>query len=193
MKRYCFSFFAVFVLGLILAACAVPPTDEMNKAQDAVIRAENDADAVTYAPNTLIHARDALTRMQSEADAKRYDEAKRFAAEAVSGAEKAIADGKTGAERTRQEAANLIAGLEGPLAETARALDLAWEVENIQLDFGALMQDMDTARGTYDSAAQDLRANNYVDAVTKAETVRSVLAGINSAITGAAQATSRKK
>ena len=181
------------VLVLTLAACATPPTEDMNKAQDAVTKAENDADAVAYAPNILVRARDALTRMQTEANAKRYDAAKNFANEAISNAEQAIADGKAAADRARDEAANLVNGLQAPLAQTADALDSAKQVDNIKLDFNTLSDDLNSARQTYDSAQQSLAAANYQDAVTKGQNVRSMLSDINSKINSAAQDTSRKK
>lgn len=193
MKKLTAIFSAILVLGLILAACATPPTEEMNKAQDAVTRAENDADAVTYAGNTLVRARNALTRMQSEADAKRYDAAKSYASEAVSAAEKAIADGKTGAARARDEAARLVNGLSVPLAETASSLSAAKQVEKINLDFDTLSGEMDSARQNYDDAQRSLAANNYDDAVAKSQNTRSIISGINAKITEASQAVSRKK
>jgi len=184
--------FAV-ILGLILIACATPPTEEMNRAQDAVTRAENDADAVTYAPNLLVRARDALTRMQTEANAKRYDAAKNYANEAISNAERAIADGRAAAERAREEAANIVKSLQTPLAEAANALDAAREDRDMDLDYNGLSQDLDSARQVYDSARQNLETNNYPDAVTQGQNVRSALSDINSSINEAAQAASRKK
>ena len=192
MKKFIIILPLVLVV-LALAACAKPPTEEMNKAQDAVIQAENDADAVTYAGNTLIRAREALVKMQGEADAKRYEAAKNFAAEAVSNAEKAIADGKAGAARARDEAANLISSLGGPLAETADAIEAAKQVKNIKLNFNELSGDMDSARRNYDEARQSLLSNNYRDSSAKSQTVRSLLAGINVKITEAVQAEARKK
>ena len=183
----------IFVFGLILAACAKPPTEEMNKAQDAVLRAENDADAVKYAGNTLIRATNALTLMQNEADAKRYKEAKDLAAEAISAAEKAVADGKTGAVRAKEEATMLLNSLSGPLVETASALSAARQVSNINLDFNALSGDLDQARRTYESAKQSLAANNYLDAIVQGQTVRSLLIDINARINDAAIVTNRKQ
>ena len=192
MKIFKIIIFPV-VLALILAACATPPTEDMNRAQDAVTRAENDADAVAYAPNSLIRARDALTRMQSEADAKRYDSAKSYASEAISNAETAIADGQAGAARAREEAANLVNGLSVPLAETTNALNTAREADDINLDYNALSGDLDTAHRTYDDAQQSLGANDYPDAIAKGQNVRSILTDINSSINNAAQAASRKQ
>ena len=186
-------FSAIFVFGLALSACAAPPTEEMSKAQDAVIMAESDADAVAYAGNTLIRARDALTRMQSEADAKRYDAAKNFAAEAVTYAEKAVADGKTGAARAMDEAANLISGLSGPLAETSSAIDTAKKVQDIQLDFDSISQEMNLAQQTYDDALQSFQTDDYKDVIDKGQTVRSMLSDINSELSQAAMTTSRKQ
>lgn len=190
MKILNSTFLVILILGL--AACATPPTEEMNKAQNAVTRAENDADAVAYAPNILVRARDALGRMQNEANAKRYDAAKNYASEAISNAERAIADGKAAAERARQEATNLVNSLQTPLAETATALDSAQQ-NNLQLDYNSLSGDLNQANRTYDDAQQSLSTNNYPDAITKGNTVRPLLSNINDRINQGVQAGSRKQ
>ena len=184
---------SVVFLALAFAACSAPPVEDMQKAQDAVIRAESDADAVAYAGNSIVRARDALTRMQNEAEAKRYDAAKNYAAEAISNAEQAISDGRAGASRAMDDAANLINSLSGPLAETAGALNAARSVEGIQLDFNSLARDLSTAQSTYDEAWQSFNADNYRDAIDKGQAVRSMLADINARITDAAIVTSRKQ
>jgi hypothetical protein len=187
---------AVLCTALItafLASCAKPPVEEMNAASAALSRAENDADAVTYAANTLARARDALNRMQTEADAKRYDSAKTFAAEAISAAEKAIADGKTGAERTREDAANLIAVLKNTVSETEDSIRAAKKAQNLQLDFGAIDQDFETARRTADQAEVSLAGSNYTDAMDKGKAARGLLGGISERLSSAATAASRKK
>ena len=193
MKKIFITFSVVFIIGMTFASCSTPPTEEMQRAQDAVIRAESDADAVVHSGNTLVRARDALDRMHSEAEAKRYDAAKNYDAEAISDAEKAIADGKTGAARASDEAANLINSLAGPLAETAAALNAARSVEGIQLDFDSLSRDMSLAQSTYDEAWQSFNADNYRDAIEKGQAVRSMLSDINAKITDAAIVTSRKQ
>ena len=183
---------AVFVFGWVLSGCATPPTEEMNRAHDAVIRAENDANAVTYAPNTLIRARDALARMQSEADAKRYDAARDFAAEAISNAERAIAEGRTGAERARTEAANLINSVQGLLAETTDSLNTARERREVPLDFNALSGELDVARQTFNNAQQNFQNDNYHGAITDGQTARSLLGNINAQLNDAVQIIARK-
>jgi len=185
------KFIIPLVFVLILAACATPPTEEMNRAHDAVIRARNDADAVAYAPNILIRAEDALARMQVEADAKRFDAARNFASEAISNAERAITEGRTGAGRARDEATRLMDSLTGPLAETERAVN-ASRGQPLLVDFNLLRNEMDLTRRTYDDARRDIQTANYADAIARGQLVRSYLAAINSQLTGAAQAITRK-
>jgi flagellar biosynthesis/type III secretory pathway protein FliH len=186
---------AALVLGVVflIPSCAKPPAEEMNAAAEAVVRAENDADAVTYAPNTLVRARDALERMRAEADSKQYDAAKTYAAEAVSAAERALSEGKAGAQRAREEAAGILDGLAAPLAETERTLDNAGRAGGLKLDVPALRDELDRARETMADAREDLAAGAYGDAAAKGRSVRSSLSGINDQIAGAAQAVSRKK
>ena len=182
---------AVF-LTVFLSACSTPPTEEMNRAHDAVTMAENDADAVSYAGNTLIRARDSLTRMQTEADAKRYDSAKNLAGEAVSFAEKAIADGKTGAARAREDAVNLLNSLNGPLAETSNSIAVAQQ-NNMKLDYDKLSEELEQANRGYNEGWQSLQANNFQEASAKAQAVRNQLADINAKITDAVIEVARKK
>ena len=193
MKKIAITFQVVLVLGLAMAACSSPPIEEMNRAQDAVTIAENDVNAVIYAGNTLVRAKDALDKMQSEADAKRYDEAKNYAAEAIMNAERAIADGRSGRERAREEAGNLFNSLSGAFAEIQSAINAAKGVPNLLLDFNAVEQDLALARRTYDDALLSLRNENYPDAIAKGQTVRSLLSSINTRINEAAVETNRKQ
>jgi len=165
----------------------------MSAAEDAVLRAENDADAVTYAAGTLLRAREALGLMRTEADAKRYEAARNYASEASAAAEKAIADGKTGAARAREEAAALVNSLGSPLAETAAALGTARDIPGIALDYEALSADVDEARRSYDDARKSLADNNYGETVIKCQRVRSLLADVNGKIFSAVQEVGRKQ
>ena len=193
MKKFYSGLPLLFVLVIVMTACATPPLDEMNKAQDAVIRAESDIDAVIYGQNSLIRANDALARMKSEADAKRYDAAKNYASEAINNAENAIAEGKTGAARAKEEAADFINSLRGPLGETSAALNNARKVNNIQIDFDTLSRDMDSANRIYGEAQQSFQSNYYTEAIGKGQTVRSLLSSINTRLSEAAQDTNRKQ
>jgi hypothetical protein len=180
-------------LVFFLGGCAKPPTEEMNNAAAAVTRAENDADAVTYAGNTLIRARDTLTRMKIEAEAKRYDAARALASEVISAADKAVADGRAGAERARAEAAALVSGLRTSLTETETALNAARQVKNIKLDFDALSRELAGVGGIVEEAERAQLAGNYQNAREKAQGVRSALGNINIQISNATRAASRKQ
>ncbi|GHV91431.1 hypothetical protein AGMMS50268_19340 [Spirochaetia bacterium] len=195
MKKFKFGLLilAVLAVSLLWIGCAKPPKEEMEAAVTAVTRAENDADAVSYAGSTLARAREALNRMQAEADSKRYDAAKSYAAEAISAADKAIADGKTAAARARDEAASLINSVKSSLTETEKSVDSAKAVKNINLDFNAIDQDLDTARRTKDQAELSLAGANYQDALDKGRTARGILGDITTKLAGATTAVSRKK
>ena len=193
MKRIFFTISVFFVIGLIFISCATPPTDEMNKAHDAVTQAENDVDAVRYAGNVLIRARETLTKMQEEVNAKRYDTAKNFAAEAINLAEKAIADGRNAAARARNEAQSLHSSLVTPMAETASVLEAAKEVDDLEIDVDVLSEEMDGALLAYEEAGQDIEDENFEESLMKSQQVRSTLADINGVITEAAVELSRKQ
>ncbi|GHV59993.1 hypothetical protein AGMMS49587_00130 [Spirochaetia bacterium] len=184
---------AALAAALILNACAKPPTEEMAAAAAAVTRAENDADAVKYAASGLARAREALNRMQAEADSKKYDAAKNYAADAISAADKAIADGKTGAARVRDEAVGLVNGVKTTLAETEKSINAAQGVKNIKLDFKAIDRDFDDAKRTTDQAEQSLAGADYQDALDKGRAARTILSDISAKVAGAATAASRKK
>jgi hypothetical protein len=183
----------LLVLLALFAGCTKPPAEEMDAAAEAVSRAERDTDAALYGASSLNRARQSLNTMQEEAAAKRYDSAKTYAAEAISAAERAIADGKAGAQRTRDETVNLIAGLRNTAAETEQNLEAAKRVPGIQLDFYTLSNDLDTAKDLTGQAQTALSGNNYQDAVNKGEAARSLLGDITTRISQASIATSRKK
>jgi hypothetical protein len=165
----------------------------MDAAESAVIRAENDSDAVNFAGNSLTRAREALNRMREEAASKRYDAAKNYAAEAVAAANKAISDGRAASARAREEAGSLLATVRDSLEETGQAIGNAKEVENIDLDFNAVDQDFDAAQRAADQAEVSLAGNKYQDSMEKSRTARGILGDISSKIAGATVAVSRKK
>jgi hypothetical protein len=127
--------------------------------------------------------------MQIEADSKRYDAAKTLAAEAIAAADRAIADGKTGAVRAREEAASVLAGLSTELDETSRNVSGA-RYSQLDLDFDALDRDLRSAYNLADRAEADQAEGSYQDALDKAREVRANLFDINQKV---ATAVPRKK
>jgi hypothetical protein len=192
-KRIPFVMAALLMLAALTSGCAKPPTAEMENAEAALARAENDPDAVAYGNASIIRARDALSNMRTEAAAKRYDAAKTYAQDVVNTAERAIADGKTGAQRARDEAAASLNGARTSLGETQKNIDAAKEVRGIQLDFNGIDGDYASAQGQTDQAQSSLNAADYKGSLEKSQSARSLLGNINAQISQASIATSQKK
>jgi len=191
MKRTLGTLCAV-ILALLVMGCAKPPTEEMNNAVEAVTRAENDNNAVTYAGNSLARARDALARMNAEAASKRYDTARSFAADAIAAAERAIAEGRAGAENARNDAANIVSQLGPLIKETEQGINAA-RTAGLPLDFDSIDNDFNAANRQADRARTALSGNRYQEAIDNGRSARLGLTGINQQLSVATLAVSRKK
>jgi hypothetical protein len=192
-KRTPFVLAITLLLTALISGCAKPPTAEMENAEAALARAENDPDAVAYGNASIIRARDALSTMRAEAAAKRYDSAKTYAQDAINAAERAIADGKTGAARARDEAALSLNGVRTSLGETQRNIDAAKSVTGIELDFNGIDGDYAAAQNQADQAQSALNGADYKGSLERSQSARSLLGDINARISQASIATSRKK
>jgi hydrogenase maturation factor HypF (carbamoyltransferase family) len=192
MKLTFSIFCAAFVLAILATGCAKPPTEEMNNAIEAVTRAENDIDAVTYAGNSIGRARDALASMRAEADSKRYDAAKAYAIEATAAAERAISEGRAGAERARSEAVSLVSQLRPLIADTEQGLKAA-EAARLALDFDALERELDNAIYNTNEAQASINGGRYANALERGRTARIGLNNINQQLSNATLSISRKK
>jgi len=178
--------FYIFCIGLVLfMGCAKPPTEEMERAREAVFKAENDANAVQYAPGTLARAKDAIKRMDMEADSKNYDAAKNHAAEAIAAAEKAINDGKANAQKAGEETGSLISGLRSEIEDTTKNVASA-RYSQLPLDYNSFDKSIVNAHNMTDQAEVDQAMGKTQDAMDKARAVRADLADINQKIAGAA-------
>ena len=183
--------FFLFIILVLVLGCAKPPLEEMQEAREAVFRAENDANAAQFAGGTLSRARDAIRQMESEADSKRYDSARTFASEAIATAERAIAEGRTGAERdgerVRAESDSLVSGLRTEIEETSINVNGA-RYSLMDLDYDALDRTIVNAHNNADRAEADQAAGRYQDASDTARSVRSELANVNQMVARAAPA-----
>ena len=184
--------FAIVAVALAVS-CAKPPVAEMEAANQALVKAEADADARLYAPDSLTKARDLIARMKAGSDEKRYDDAKTLAAEAVVAAEKAIQDGAAGKAKAKSDATSLIATVKSTLAEVQQAFAAARKVRGIKLDTGAVDAGLKDAAAALAGAESDNAKADYKAALAKAQGARSSLAALQKLVTDAVQATSRKK
>jgi len=192
MKQTFHTLCIALVLALIATGCGKPPTEEMNNATEAVTRAENDSNAVTYAGNSLTRAKDALSRMNSEAASKRYDSARSYAAEAIAAAERAISEGRTGAERAKNEAAAFIADLKPLIAETEQGINAA-RAARLPLDFESIDNDFDTACINTEQAEVAYADSRYGDSLDRGRAARVGLNSINQQLSTATMAVTRRK
>jgi len=192
MKQTSIILCAALVVAMLAIGCAKPPTDEMNNATEAVTRAENNQDAVTYAGSSIARARDALAKMNAEAASKRYDAARSYAAEAITAAERAITDGRAGAERARNDASSLVSQLKPLIEETEQGINAA-RAADLPLDFDSIDTEFSTARRDADQAQVALSAARYGDAMDRGRAARLGLNGINQQIAIASMSVTRKK
>jgi hypothetical protein len=192
-QRIAFVLTITLALTAFMSGCAKPPVEEMENAEAALVRAENDPAAVAYGSPSIARARDAVSNMRTEAAAKRYDAAKTYAQDAITAAERAIADGRTGSQRARDEASAALNGALTSLGETQKNIDTAKDVKGIQLDFDTIDGDYTSARDQTDQAQSSLNTANYRDSLEKSQSARSLLGNINTRISQASIATSQKK
>jgi HEPN domain-containing protein len=187
------SLICVLLVSLaVMTGCSRPPTEEMEQAEEAVTRAENDPDAVSYAGNLIEQAKDYLLLMYEEADAKRYDSAITYANDAIDLAERAINEGNGQAWLKKNEATAAMASVGSQILETGQRIDNA-KAAGLSLDFNSIDSDFSSAQRTYDQARSAMSSGRYQEAIFLSNNVRSSLNGINQKLGTSAMAVSRKK
>jgi len=193
MKYLHNSLVCVLLITLaLMTGCSKPPTDEMNRAEEAVSRAENDPDAVNYSGNLIDSAKESLSLMYEEADAKNYDNAVNHAGNAISLAERAINEGHSAASRKRDEANTILSGLRTQIQETNQRIDSA-KAANLALDFAAIDSDFNTAQRTFDQAQSAMSGSRYQEAIFLSSSIRASLNAVNQKLGNAVMAVSNKK
>jgi len=182
----------LLVFLALMMGCTQPPTEEMNDAEEAVTRAENDPDAVTYAGNLVERAKESLALMYEEADAKRYDAAVNYANDAINLAERAINEGFTESLRVREQAIATLSALRPQLVETQDRLDNAKNAK-LPLDYDSIERDLNTARNGYDQAQSAMNNGRFQESIFLSNTVRNSLSGINQKLGTTVMEVVRKK
>jgi len=179
-------------LALMTGCSKGEPTEEMNKAEEAVARAENDPDAVSYSGNLIAQAKESLARMYEEADAKNYDSVLDYAANAITFSQRAIDEGRSAATRKRDEANNIISGLRSQIQETGQRINTA-KAADLPLDFGSIDSDFNSAQRTFDQAQSAMSGSRYQEAIFLSNSVRASLNAVNQKLGNAAMEVSRQK
>jgi ribosome-binding protein aMBF1 (putative translation factor) len=194
LKDRFYQHLAVFsiVMLTLCVSCAKAPIEEMQNAAAAVTRAENDPNVPLYAANTLARAREALANMQSESESKRYDQARSYAQEAVTNADKAISDARAAADRARNDSATALNALRNAVSETENAISQARR-SNLRLDYGTIDGEFKAAQVIAQEAENAAAQNRYRDVVERSNTARTALGAITSRIGQTSIAVTRKK
>jgi len=182
----------LLVFLALMTGCTQPPTEEMNNAEEAVTRAQNDPDAVTYAGNLVERAKESLALMYEEADAKRYDSAINYANDAINLAERAINEGFTESLRVREQAINTLSALRPQLVETQDRIDNAKNAK-LPLDYDSIERDLNTARNGYDQAQSAMTGGRYQESIFLSNNIRNSLSGINQKLGTTVMEVVRKK
>ena len=185
--------FALSMVLLLIIACAKPPTEEIEAAESALARAEADADAREYAPESLVRAQNLVDRMRAAVDAEDYDLARNLAQDAVAAAGKAITDGAAAKETARNNASAAISGAKSLFTEVENSLSGAKNVSGISLDISAIEKDISAAAQIISAAENDFANADYATAQSKAKDAQSALADIQRYIADAVQKVTRRK
>jgi len=193
MKYLQKSLICVLLVSLaLMAGCSGPPTEEMEKAEEAVARAENDPDAVSYCGDLIARAKESLALMYEEADAKNYDAALSYANDAIALADRAINEGSGQAWQKKNEATAIMGSTGAQIMETEQRIDNA-KAANLALDFNSIDSDFYEVKRTYDQARSAMTNNRYQEAIFLCNNLRGPLNAINQKLGTTAMAVSRKK
>jgi len=118
-KRNSFRVFAVIFFCILIgmvAGCAKPPTQEIINAEKTLDKARAQ-DADFYAPDVFAQAEASLKEAKDLVAAKKYDEARKSAAEAQQLAEKAAALVGPNMEKKKAEAEEMVQAIEKDMEE----------------------------------------------------------------------------
>jgi len=100
-------------------------------------------------------------------------------------AERAVIEGKNGAERVKDESASLITNLRGEIEETERNVNGA-RYSQLDLDYNELEKGIAGAHAAADKVDAKQASGDFQDALETAKGVRSGLSDINQKVAGAA-------
>lgn len=176
-----------------IAACAQPPEEEMAAARQAVGEAAGDPDVRQYAPRTLDEAKRLLSEMETASENRQYDSARSLAGEARSAAERAVQDAAGAKSSARNRAETAVAGAITALEEARDALNNARGVSGIRLDFQTVRGDLETQAREITAAESAIQNEQFSDAESRADNVRSSIADVVRRISSAVRAASGKK
>jgi len=166
-------------VGLLLAGCAKPPTEEINAAQATIDSVKALPDVQTYGMDQVRAAETALAAVRQQVTEKKYKEAREALPNVVSTARGAVTAAAGAKEAARVAAEQAIADARAAIQEAEGKIPQAPKTGKGAIrDIRALRADVDSAKvdlaaaeaanGTMDYATASAKAR---DAVSKAHAV----------------------
>jgi hypothetical protein len=176
------------LLALGLVACASPPQQEIDAANQALETAKT-AGAETYAKESYAAAQQAKDALDAELQAqdgklfKSYTSARELATQAADAARKAESDAVAGKEAASQAAQSAIDGAQAALDGAAQALETAPTGKDNKADVEAMKADVEGLRQTLEEARNEFASENFVQAQELATQVATRAGEISSDVT----------
>lgn len=185
------SVLAIAVL-LVLTGCGQPPQQEVDATKTALDAARQQG-AQDYAPDAMKAAEDAYADVQAEMDAqaakfplmRSYKVANEKAAAAKQAAEQAQTSAQSGKEMAKQQATTAIQEGQASLAETTAMLEKAPRGKGSAMDLAAMKTDLEGAGTSLAEADTLLTAEQYKDALAKAEAAKSAISTVRAQVEAA--------
>ena len=161
---------------LCIVSCSKPPQPEIDAAKEALTRASQNDDIITYAPDSLRAAQEAMSALDAEVAAqshrsvlsRSYENAKSLAAAAIDAARKAQDDAVSAKQQVARAAAALVDDLTASIPGFELKIWTARRVPRIKLDLIAPLAFVpDQVRSIAADAAKDIAGGAYAAAKAK--------------------------
>jgi hypothetical protein len=175
MRKALFALMVVALLGMI--ACAKPPQAEIDAAK-AALQSAKQAEAATYAPESLKAATNKEAALDTELATqqnkffKSYKVATALTTELKQLAEKAKTDAVAGKAKAKADAEAAITAAEAAMTTATEDLKKAPKGKGSQADIAAMQGDLDAATKTIEDAKADMTAEKFLDAKSKADNAK---------------------
>lgn len=184
----------------MLSGCASAPTEEINATNEALKAIEN-PDVNTYAPESLKTAQDELTKALAEvktqdekfAMTRDYKPAVAMLKSAKELADKAKEDAVANKAKAKASAEAAIAELPQTMQEASTLLAKAPKGKDTKADIEAMQNDLKLAEEAATEANQAMASEQYIVAQEKADTAKSKATAIIDQVNAARQKLGRKR
>ncbi len=188
-------FVALIALGLVFGGCAKRPEVDIAAARTAVTEAAT-PDAQTYAPDALRRVKEAeqaLDRELAVQDKKfvlfrKYEEAKRLAAEVTTKAGEAKTEAAAKKAEAMAEATRLIQEAKALLTEVQGMMEKAPRGKGTALDLQVLKSDLASVETTLGEADMSFASEKYLDAQKQAKLALNTANSVKTELTAAMEA-----